>query len=97
MNTAGESFVALRISPLKRVALSVEFQQISISHPAVKDILAIQNNTAPNRFGLFAAEGLWAAKVVTALLSTEHGLRAELRRRGSYRAGYGFPPAGPAH
>lgn len=42
----------------------MEFQQIGISHPAVKDVLAIQNNTAPNRFGLFVAEGLWAAKVV---------------------------------
>ncbi len=41
----------------------MEFQQISISHPAVKDVLAIQNNTAPNRFGLFVAEGLWAARV----------------------------------
>src|SRR6478752_9325265 len=41
----------------------MEFQQISMSHPAVKDVLAIQNNTAPNRFGLFVAEGLWAAKV----------------------------------
>lgn len=42
----------------------MEFQQIGMSHPAVKDVLAIQNNTAPNRFGLFVAEGLWAAKVV---------------------------------
>jgi TrmH family RNA methyltransferase len=41
----------------------MEFPQISMSHPAVKDVLAIQNNTAPNRFGLFVAEGLWAAKV----------------------------------
>lgn len=41
----------------------MEFQQIGISHPAVKDVLAIQNNTAPNRFGLFVAEGLWATRV----------------------------------
>ncbi|MGH4021932.1 MAG: TrmH family RNA methyltransferase [Pseudonocardiaceae bacterium] len=41
----------------------MEFQQISVGHPAVKDVLAIQNNTAPNRFGLFVAEGLWAARV----------------------------------
>lgn len=41
----------------------MEFQQIGISHPAVKDVLAIQNNTAPNRFGLFVVEGLWAARV----------------------------------
>ncbi|MPZ64931.1 MAG: RNA methyltransferase [Pseudonocardiaceae bacterium] len=41
----------------------MEFQQIGVSHPAVKDVLNIQNNTAPNRFGLFVAEGLWAARV----------------------------------
>ncbi|MGQ0773058.1 MAG: TrmH family RNA methyltransferase [Pseudonocardiales bacterium] len=41
----------------------MEFQQIGMSHPAVKDVLAIQNNTAPNRFRLFVAEGLWAARV----------------------------------
>lgn len=41
----------------------MEFQEIGIGHPAVKDVLAIQNNTAPNRFGLFVAEGLWAARV----------------------------------
>lgn len=41
----------------------MEFQQIGIGHPAVKDVLAIQHNTAPNRFGLFVAEGLWAARV----------------------------------
>ena len=41
----------------------MELRQIGISHPAVKDVLAIQNNTAPNRFGLFVAEGLWAARV----------------------------------
>lgn len=29
----------------------------------MKDVLNIQNNTAPNRFGLFVAEGLWAARV----------------------------------
>jgi len=40
----------------------MEFPQISMSHPAVKDVLAIQNNTAPNRFGLFVAEGLWAVR-----------------------------------
>ncbi|MPZ94448.1 MAG: RNA methyltransferase [Propionibacteriales bacterium] len=41
----------------------MEFKQIGASHPAVKDVLAIQNNTAPNRFKLFVAEGLWAARV----------------------------------
>lgn len=42
----------------------MDFQPIGIGHPAVKDVLAIQNNTAPNRFGLVVAEGLWAARVV---------------------------------
>lgn len=41
----------------------MEFKQIGMSHPAVKDVLNIQNNTAPNRFGLFVAEGLWEARV----------------------------------
>jgi TrmH family RNA methyltransferase len=50
----------------------MEYQQISISHPAVKDVLAIQNNTAPNRFGLFVAEGLWAARV-----TLDTGLRVD--------------------
>lgn len=50
----------------------MEFQQIGTGHPAVKDVLAIQNNTAPNRFGLFVAEGLWAARVVI-----ETGLRVD--------------------
>lgn len=38
-------------------------QQIGTSHPAVKDVLAIQHNTAPNRFGLVVVEGLWAVKI----------------------------------
>lgn len=50
----------------------MEFQQIGISHPAVKDVLAIHNNTAPNRFGLFVAEVLWAAKV-----ALDTGLRVD--------------------
>lgn len=41
----------------------MDFKQIGIGHPAVKDVLAIQNNTSPNRFGLFVAEGLWSARV----------------------------------
>ena len=50
----------------------MDLQQIGIGHPAVKDVLAIQRNTAPNRFGLVVAEGLWAAKVVL-----EAGLRVD--------------------
>lgn len=42
----------------------MDLQQIGIGHPAVKDVLAIQRNTAPNRFNLVAAEGLWAVKLV---------------------------------
>lgn len=41
----------------------MDLQQIGIGYPAVKDVLAIQRNTAPNRFGLVVAEGLWAVKL----------------------------------
>jgi TrmH family RNA methyltransferase len=44
--------------------MDMDLQHISIGHPAVKDVLAIQNNTAPNRFKLFVAEGLWEVNVV---------------------------------
>jgi len=50
----------------------VELQQIGIGHPAVKDVLAIQRNTAPNRFDLVVADGLWAVKLVLDL-----GLRVD--------------------
>ncbi|MGH3870026.1 MAG: TrmH family RNA methyltransferase [Pseudonocardiaceae bacterium] len=49
-----------------------ELQQIGTTHPAVKDVLAIERNTAPNRFGLVVAEGLWAVK-----LALEHDLRID--------------------
>lgn len=42
----------------------MDLQQIGIGHPAVKDVLALNRNTAPNRFGLVSAEGLWAVKLV---------------------------------
>lgn len=41
----------------------MDLQQIGTGHPAVKDVLAIQRNTAPNRFNLVVAEGLWAVKL----------------------------------
>lgn len=41
----------------------MQLQEIGTGHPAVKDVLNIQRNTAPNRFQLVVAEGLWAAKV----------------------------------
>lgn len=43
---------------------AVELEQIGIGHPAVKDVLAILRNSAPNRFGLVVAEGLWAVHLV---------------------------------
>lgn len=49
-----------------------ELQQIGPTHPAVKDVLAIERNTAPNRFGLVVAEGLWAVK-----LALDHNLRID--------------------
>src|SRR5271169_6269825 len=45
----------------------VEVQQISVGHPAVRDVLAIQRNTAPNRFGLAVTDGLWAVKLALQL------------------------------
>ena len=45
----------------------VELQQVGASHPAVRDVLAIQHNSAPNRFALVVAEGLWAAKIALKL------------------------------
>lgn len=33
---------------------------IGVQHPAVRQVQHIQNNTAPNRYKLFVAEGLWA-------------------------------------
>lgn len=53
----------------------MELQQIGVGHPAVKQVLDVRNNTAPNRFRLFVAEGLWA--VIEALCA---GLRGEPRR-----------------
>jgi tRNA G18 (ribose-2'-O)-methylase SpoU len=38
----------------------VELQPVGFQHPAVKQVLHIQHNTAPNRYKLFVAEGLWA-------------------------------------
>jgi tRNA G18 (ribose-2'-O)-methylase SpoU len=38
----------------------VDLQQIGLGHPRVKQVLDIQRNTAPNRYRLFVAEGLWA-------------------------------------
>lgn len=38
----------------------MELQQIGLQHPAVKQVQHIQHNTAPNRYRLFVAEGLWA-------------------------------------
>lgn len=42
----------------------MELQQIGLSHPRVKQVLDIQNNSAPNRERLLVAEGLWAQRLV---------------------------------
>ena len=42
----------------------MELQQIGLSHPRVKQVLDIQNNTASNRDRLVVAEGLWAQRLV---------------------------------
>jgi tRNA G18 (ribose-2'-O)-methylase SpoU len=38
----------------------MDLQPIGLQHPAVKQVHHIQHNTAPNRYKLFVAEGLWA-------------------------------------
>lgn len=40
--------------------MTVELQQIGLQHPVIKQVQHIQHNTAPNRYRLFVAEGLWA-------------------------------------
>ena len=42
----------------------MELQQIGLSHPRVRQVLDIQNNTASNRERLIVAEGLWAQRLV---------------------------------
>jgi len=44
----------------------VEFQPIGVHHPRIKQLLAIQKNTTPNRHRFFVAEGLWAQQAVLA-------------------------------
>lgn len=39
-------------------------QQIGLSHPRVRQVLDVANNTAPNRERLVVAEGLWASQLV---------------------------------
>lgn len=38
----------------------MELQQIGAQHPKIKQVLAIQRNTAPNPRQMITAEGLWA-------------------------------------
>jgi TrmH family RNA methyltransferase len=45
----------------------MDLQQIGVGHPAVRDVLAIARNTAPNRFNLVVADGLWAVKLALRL------------------------------
>lgn len=44
----------------------MELRQVGVSHPRVKQVLEVANNTASNRERLVVAEGLWAARVVLA-------------------------------
>jgi tRNA G18 (ribose-2'-O)-methylase SpoU len=39
-------------------------QQVGLSHPRVRQVLDVANNTAPNRERLVVAEGLWASRLV---------------------------------
>jgi tRNA G18 (ribose-2'-O)-methylase SpoU len=42
----------------------MELKQISAQHPKIKQVLAIQRNTAPNPRRMITAEGLWAHKLL---------------------------------
>jgi tRNA G18 (ribose-2'-O)-methylase SpoU len=46
----------------------MNLQQVGLGHPRIRQVMAIQKNTAPNPKKLFIAEGLWAHKL---LLSTQ--------------------------
>jgi tRNA G18 (ribose-2'-O)-methylase SpoU len=46
----------------------MNLQQVGLGHPRIRQVMAIQRNTAPNPKKLFIAEGLWAHKL---LLSTQ--------------------------
>lgn len=50
----------------------MELQQIGAGHSAIKLVRDIQQNTAPNRFRLLVADGIWEAGVVL-----EAGLRVD--------------------
>lgn len=47
-------------------------QQVGANHPKVKQLRAVERNTAPNRHRLFVAEGLWAVKLVL-----QHGVHID--------------------
>ena len=40
--------------------LAMDLQQIGVAHPRIRQVMAIQKNSAPNPHKLFVAEGLWA-------------------------------------
>lgn len=42
----------------------MRLQQIGLQHPRVRQLRAVVRNSAPNRRGLFVAEGLWAHSVL---------------------------------
>ena len=42
----------------------MDLQQIGLGHPRIRQVMAIEKNTAPNPRKLFVAEGLWAHKLL---------------------------------
>lgn len=42
----------------------MDLQQIGLGHPRIRQVMAIEKNTAPNPRKLFIAEGLWAHKLL---------------------------------
>jgi tRNA G18 (ribose-2'-O)-methylase SpoU len=78
----------------------MDLQAIGLQHPAVRQVQHIQNNTAPNRYKLFVAEGLWAHNMLLdtgapidtflwcpeAIYAAEAHVRAEEVAQRAYRA-----------
>ncbi|SDD69470.1 TrmH family RNA methyltransferase [Glycomyces harbinensis] len=47
--------------------VGIDWLRVGVGHPAVRDVLNIARNTAPNRFNLVVADGLWAVELALEL------------------------------
>jgi TrmH family RNA methyltransferase len=59
--------VRIKDERAEKGGLGMDLQHIGLGHPRIRQVMAIEKNTAPNPRKLFIAEGLWAHKL---LLST---------------------------